>query len=205
MAPLSERQRAPKSEAKVRSPSPQHGLPFLPLVPAIILIVGIATAAAITWLGVEQLREQSDRATALQSKTLALTLGERLRATPHAALATDRGHELGGQIAPEDIGTRMLAAPDLLFNRVIARAADRSGAEFLVVDEGGTAIIDETDGAPHIQNINILKKLGSGDTHTQHGRTHFYATRLSAPLEGLWLIAFVPAAETPFEIGRASC
>jgi signal transduction histidine kinase len=198
MAALNDRQRSPKGEVKVRTPSPQRGLTFLPLVPAIIIIVGIATAAAITWLGVEQLREQSDRATALQSKALALTLGERLRATPHAALAVERGRELADRAPREDVGKRMLEAPDLLFNRVIARAADRSGAEFLVVDEAGTTIVDETDGAPHIQNINILKKLGSGDTHTQHGRTHFFATRLSAPLEGLWLIAFVPAAETPF-------
>jgi signal transduction histidine kinase len=197
MSSLSERPRFHKTDAKLRSASPQRGLPFLPLVPAIIVIVGIATAAAITWLGVEQLREQSDRATALQSKTLALTLGERLRATPHAALAPGR-NELPDGAGREEVGKRMLAAPDLLFNRVVTRAADRSGAEFLVVDDAGTPIIDETDGAPHIQNINILKKLGSGDTHTQHGRTHFFATRLSSPLAGLWLIAFVPAAETPF-------
>jgi signal transduction histidine kinase len=166
----------------------------LPMVPAIILIVGVATAAAITWLGVEQLREQSDRATALQSKTLALTLGERLRATPHKAL----GPDVLAQIPREEIGERILREPDTLFDRVITRAADRSGAELLVVDDAGKIIIDETDGAAALQNINILKKLGSGDAQGSHGRAHFYATRLSAPLEGLWLIAFVPAAETPY-------
>ena len=194
-----DRQRAPKSDAKVEGPAPQGGLPFLPLVPAIIVIVGIATAAAITWFGINQLRDQSDRATALQSKTLALTLGERLRATPHAALSHPGGGAEGAEsVPPAEIGKRMLQAPDALFNRVVTRAADRSGAELLVVDEAGTPVVDETDGAPQIQNINILKKLGSGDTHTQHGRTHFYATALSAPLEGLWLIAFVPASETPY-------
>jgi signal transduction histidine kinase len=192
MAALVERQR-PKTDAKAKQPT-QSGLPFLPLVPAIIVVVGLATAAAITWLGVEQLREQSDRATALQSKTLALTLGERLRATPHSALRPDTVEKL----PREQIGKRMLEAPDMQFNRVVTRAADRSGAEFLLVDEAGSTIVDETDGAPLLQNINILKKLGSGDTHTQHGRTHFYATQLSPPLDGLWLIAFVPAAETPF-------
>ena len=199
MAAVVERQRAPKADAKTEGPAPQGGLPFLPLVPAIILIVGIVTAAAITWFGLNQLREQSDRATALQSKTLALTLGERLRATPHSALNLPGNGPEGTQAdPPAEIGKRMLAAPDALFNRVVTRAADRSGAEFLIVDDAGTPIVDETDGAPHIQNINILKKLGSGDTHTQHGRTHFYATPLSAPLEGLWLIAFVPASETPY-------
>lgn len=190
MAAFFERLRSAKAEGKALGTSGQGGLPFLPVVPAIIVIVGIATAAAITWLGVEQLREQSDRATALQSKTLALTLGERLRATPHAAL---RVHDLE-QLPPEAIGKRMLGRPDPLFDRVVARAADRSGAEFLIVDDAGNTVIDQTD-PPHIQNVNVLKKLGSGDTR---GRTHFYATRLTAPLEGLWLIAFVPAAETPF-------
>lgn len=194
MAASTERQRATKSDTKPRSAAPQRGLPFLPMVPAIILIVGVATAAAITWLGVEQLREQSDRATALQSKTLALTLGERLRATPHKAL----GPDVLGQIPREEIGERILREPDTLFDRVITRAADRSGAELLVVDEAGKIIIDETDGAAALQNINILKKLGSGDAQASHGRAHFYATRLSAPLDGLWLIAFVPAAETPY-------
>jgi signal transduction histidine kinase len=164
------------------------------MVPAIIVIVGVATAAAITWLGVEQLREQSDRATALQSKTLALTLGERLRATPHKAI----GPDVFGHISREDIGERILKEPDPLFDRIIARAADRSGAELLVVDEAGRIIIDETDGLAASQNINILKKLGSGDAQASHGRAHFYATRLSAPLDGLWLIAFVPVAETPY-------
>ncbi len=190
MAGFFERLRSAKAEGKALGKSGQGGLPFLPVVPAIIVIVGIATAAAITWLGVEQLREQSDRATALQSKTLALTLGERLRATPHAALRyNDLEH-----LPPEAIGKRMLGRPDPLFDRVVARAADRSGAEFLIVDDAGNTVIDQTD-PPHIQNVNVLKKLGSGDTR---GRTHFYATRLTAPLEGLWLIAFVPAAETPF-------
>lgn len=193
MASATER-RTPKADGKPGGAAPQQGLPFLPLVPAIIVLVGLATAAAITWLGVEQLREQSDRATALQSKTLALTLGERLRATPHKALSP----EVIGQLPREPIGQRILQAPDGLFDRVIARAADRSGAEFLVVDEAGAIIIDETDGAALPPDINILKKLGSGDTQTYHGRTHFYATRLSAPLDGLWLIAFVPAAETPY-------
>ena len=196
MAAIVERQGPPKNDAKA-GPRPQRDLPFLPLVPAIIVIVGIATAAAITWIGVNQLREQSDRATALQSKTLALTLGERLRATPHAALGPVIGGN--GQRVPRDqIGQRMIEAPDASFNRVVTRAAERSGAEFLIVDAAGNPVVDETDGAPQVQNINILKKLGSGDTQTQHGRTHFHVTALSAPLDGLWLIAFVPAAETPY-------
>lgn len=172
----------------------RSGLPFLPVVPAIVIVVGVASAAAITRLGVDQLREQSDRNTALQSKALALTLGERLRATPHlAASAASAGADDG-----RDLGRSMRAKPDPLFDRVVTRAADRSGAEFLVVDDAGEIVIDETDGPPTVQSINVLKKFGSGETYTEHGRAHFYATKLTAPLTGLWLIAFVPAAETPF-------
>ncbi len=173
---------------------PARGLPFLPVVPAIIVVVGVTTAVAITNFGVEQLRRQSDRATALASRTLALTLGERLRATPHKALP--REGEKG--LMPGQLGRRMRAQRDLAFEKVIDDAADRSGAEFLLVDSAGEIVVDETDGAPDVQHINVLTKLGSADTETKQGRAHFYATRLAAPLGELWLISFVAAAETPF-------
>jgi signal transduction histidine kinase len=185
------RTRKLSARSLTRSPG---GLPFLPVVPAIIVLVGFAAAAAITRFGVEQLREQSDRSTALLSRTLALTLGERLRATPHAALSAD----VLARLPRSAIGKRMRQLPDPLFNQVIARAADRSGAELLIVDEAGEVVVDETDGPPHSQSINVLKKLISGDTQTQHGRAHFFSTPLQPPLGGLWLIAFVTAAETPF-------
>ena len=120
--------RAPKSRPKAPRNARLRGLPFLPVVPAIIVVVGVATAAAITRLGVEQLREQSDRATALQSKTLALTLGERLRATPHRALTS----VISGVSAPDNLGQRMQTEPDRLFDRVVTTAADRSGASHVV-------------------------------------------------------------------------
>lgn len=197
MAALLRRLRGSKSEPSSPRVRRGYGLPFLPVVPAIIVLVGVASAAAITWFGVEQLREQSDRATALQSKTLAMTLGERLRATPHGALPQ-------GPVTspPEEVATRMRAKPDAAFNRVVQRAADRSGAEFLVVDDAGQIVIDQTDELPepqkHQQNVSVLLKVGSGDSPTEQGRMRFHATRLKSPLDGLWLIAFVPAAETPF-------
>jgi signal transduction histidine kinase len=133
----------------------------------------------------------------LQSKTLAKTLGQRLRATPHKALATGPA-----SLPPEQVATRMKATPDEGFNRVLQRAADRSAAEFLIVDDSAKIIIDQTDELPrdqkHEQNISVFLKLGEGDVPTDQGRIHFYAARLNSPLDGLWLIAFVSAAETPF-------
>src|SRR5687767_7150956 len=73
--------------AEDRAARRPRGLPFLPLVPAIIILVGVAAAVAITFVGIDQLQQQSDRAAALRSKTLSLTLAERLRATPPNELA----------------------------------------------------------------------------------------------------------------------
>ncbi|MEO8180414.1 MAG: HAMP domain-containing sensor histidine kinase [Deltaproteobacteria bacterium] len=172
-----------------RSPRATGGLPFLPIVPAVIVIVGVAAAAAITRFGVDQLRDESDRATAVQSRILTLTLGERLKATPHAGLTPD----VRSRVGRSGLGKRMREHPDPQFNQVISRAADRSGAEFLLVDEDGGIVVDETDGAPQRQTIKALEKHGNGDTPMLHGRAHFYAMRL----EGLWLIGFMTAVETP--------
>jgi len=118
-------------------------------VPAIIVIVGVAAAAAITRFGVEQLREESDRSTAVQSRILTLTLGERLKATPHAGLTPD----VLSRVGRSGLDKRMREHPDPQFNQVITRAADRSGAEFLLVDDNGAIVVDETDGAPQPQTV----------------------------------------------------
>lgn len=178
------------NHAETQPGESETGTPFLPLVPAIIVIIGVATAAAITHQGVRQLKTQSDRATALQSRTLALTLGERLRATPHVALE-------GKPSVGASIGELIRKQPDPQFNQIISDASDRSGAEFLIVDESGV-VIDATDGSTNTHDIAVLKKLGSADISTHEGRWHFHATALAAPLVDLWLIAFVPSAETPF-------
>jgi signal transduction histidine kinase len=174
-------------------PRATGGLPFLPLIPAIVVIVGVAAAAAITRFGVDQLREESDHSTAEQSRILTLTLGERLRATPHAGLTP----ELLSRVGRSGIGKRMREHPDPQFNQVVARAADRSAVEFLVADENGGVVIDETDGAPPAQIIKALEKHGQGETPMQHGRAHFYAMPLESRLAGLWLIGFATSAETP--------
>lgn len=176
------------------SKSRWSGLPFLPLVPAIIVVVGVATAAAITRLGVDQLRQQSDRADALQAKTLALTLGERLRATPHQALSNERP----GSAAA--LAARIRQRPDAAFNHLLAQAAERSGAQFLLIDAQGVSVAPENEALFLPTSLKVLKKLGSGETYSQKPdptRYHFFVTELSAPLEGLWLIALVSAAETP--------
>lgn len=193
---LDRRQWLERLNGKGKSSQPRaRGLPFLPAVPMIIILIGAATAAAITRLGIDQLRDQSDRATALRSKTLALTLAERLRATPHGAIDSAGA----GAVSPATLQDYLAAHPNSAFEKVIENAADRSGAEFLLVGGAGQVVVDATDGDTHERNVGIFQKHRNGDTHTEDGvRSHFFATPLAAPLEGLWLIAFVPAAETPY-------
>jgi signal transduction histidine kinase len=147
-------------------------LPFLPLAPALVIVVGIATAMAIAVLGVSDLRAQSDDAAALRSKLLSLTLAERLRAT-----------------SPEDRGT------------VVERAASRSGAEVLLVRQNGDIIVDGSLSPPSRKRLIGLLVTGQGETVTQLGRTRFFVTPLSAPFEHLSVVTFVRAPELPFAMG----
>jgi hypothetical protein len=131
-------------------------LPFLPIVPAVIVIVGVAAAAAITRFGVDQLRDESDRATAVQSRILTLTLGERLKATPHAGLTPD----VLSRVGRSGLGKRMREHPDPEFNQVITRAAIAPERSFCSWTNDGGIVVDETDGAPQTQTIKALEKHG---------------------------------------------
>lgn len=146
-----------------------RGLPFLPLVPTIIILVGVAAAVAITFVGIDQLQRQSDRAAALRSRTLSLTLAERLRATPATELAA-----------------------------VLELANQRSGTDMLLVQSDGHIVVDKSVKPPTRPGIVALLSLGEGETYTALGRTRFHAARLSAPHEHLFLITFVPAPEKPY-------
>jgi signal transduction histidine kinase len=146
-----------------------RGLPFLPLVPTIIILVGVAAAVAITFIGIDQLQQQSDRAAALRSRALSLTLAERLRAAPPAQLAA-----------------------------VLERANQRSGTDMLLVEADGHVVIDSSLKPPTRPGIVALLSLRKGETYTALGRTRFHATQLGPPLEHLYLITFVPAPEKPF-------
>lgn len=136
------------------------------------MVVGIAAALIIAWLGVSDLHTQSDDAAGLRSRLLSLTLAERLRAT-----------------APADRGA------------VIDRAASRSGAEVLLLRQDGDIVTDGTLGPPSTAALVGLLVAGEGETTTELGRTRFCATSLRAPFEHLAVITFVRAPEAPFAVG----
>jgi signal transduction histidine kinase len=123
---------------------------------------------AVATIGVNQLAQQSDREAALQSRLLALTLVERLGTTE----ASQRPN-------------------------VVERAAVRSGAELLVVDDTGHVVIDGSVRAPSAIGVVQLLRTGQGETHTSLGRVRFYAARLPTPLDHLSLLSLVPAPDHP--------
>lgn len=143
-------------------------LPFLPIAPVTVAILGVAAAVVITILGVLHLREHSDADAALRARLLATTLAERLRATS----LEDRG-------------------------AVVERAAGRSGAELLLLRQDGEVEIDGSLSPPTAERSVALLVAGSGTTATALGRTRFHVAPLGAPLEHLSLVAFVHSPETP--------
>lgn len=182
------------------------GLRFLPLVPAIILLFGIATAATSARLGVDALRKQSRESVALLSQLLATTVGERLRATPHLALIErsaavslrkKKGNKQPEVKKPRPIGERMRAHADRKFERTLSTAARVSGAEFLLVEADGGIVQNEMKTTPTRPGIRAILQAGSGEKQIPNGVARFHTTALSGPLKGLFLVAFVPVAKAP--------
>jgi signal transduction histidine kinase len=143
-------------------------LPFLVLAPAIVVVLGIATAVLVAWLGVSHLRTQSDHAAALRAELLGVTMAERVRATP----------------LEERLG-------------LIERATQRSGAELLLVRQDGNIVVDGTLGAPQALELVELLVHGAGEVRTQTGRARYSVAPLGEPLAHLSVIAFVRAPDAP--------
>lgn len=144
-------------------------LPFLPLVPSIVVCVGLAIGSAITGLGVEQLQRQSDEAAALQSHVLAATLAERLRATPRQSM-----------------------------EQVVERVVKHVEGEALLVSVDGELVHGGSLRTPVQAHVRQLLRLGEGEVEDDDGRrTRFSAVRLREPYTDLAVIVTVVATDTP--------
>jgi signal transduction histidine kinase len=152
-------------------PARRRQVPFLVLAPSLVVVVGVLSAVLMAVLGTRELGRQSDEAAALRARVLALTMSERLRATPEE----DR-------------------------SALVERAARRSGAELLLVQQTGDVLVDGTQGL--LQRSQILRLLVSseGETVTKLGRSRYFAAPVAAG-EPLSLLAFVVAPEVPFAGG----
>ncbi|WP_437732224.1 sensor histidine kinase [Sorangium sp. So ce1335] len=143
-------------------------MPLVPLAPAIVIAVGIATAVAIALIGIRQLASMSDQAASLRAEVLAATLVARLRGTPEG----ERAEFLG-------------------------LAARRATSEILLVEQSGQVLINESFGAPAKADIFQMLTQGKGETTTSLGRVRFAARPLHPPLSSLSVITFVSAPSPP--------
>jgi signal transduction histidine kinase len=149
-------------------PAGRRQVPFLVLAPSLVVVVGVLAAFLMAALGSRELGIQSDEAAALRAKLLAITISERLRATPEE----DR-------------------------SALIERAARRSGAELLLVQQNGDVVVDGTQGVEQQAQIVSLLVHGEGETLTKLGRCRYFAAPVDAA-EPLSVLSFVVAPEVPF-------
>lgn len=149
----------------------RRSIPFLVVAPAVVILLGVAVAVVIGAQGVRDVTRQSDEAAVLRARLLAQTLSERLR------VASD-----------EDLGI------------IVERAAQRSGAEFALVERDGKLAADAMLAPlPRDKRVELLSR-GQGEVSTKVGRTRFFASPLGSPKQHLLLIAFVSAPEQPFAV-----
>ncbi len=153
-----------------RSPRARR-VPLSPFVPLLVWLLSSLVAALIVIVGVRDLRRQSDEAASLRAQVLSEALAARVRATS----LEDR-------------------------HLVLERAARRSGAELLLVNQDGVTLIDSSLSPPKTRETTALLVRGNGETTTELGRVRFHATPLGEPLSHLTLLSFVSAPETPAAI-----
>lgn len=143
-------------------------LPLVPLLPAIVLVVGVTTGIATGILGLVHLKSTSDNIASDRADVLATTLAARIRSTAITDHAT-----------------------------VIRRAARRSGAEVLIAGPDGDVVADGTFGSPSREQVLDLLVRERGSVETRIGRTEFTSTPVGGTFENLALIVFVPAPLQP--------
>ena len=145
-----------------------YGLPLVPLGPVLVVLIAVLAAAAIALIGVAQLAATSDKAAAERAEVLAAVLAARLRATAQEGRT-----------------------------EVLDRAARRSAAEILLVDQTGQVVVNESFGAPAPAEVVQMLVQGSGEMRTALGRTRYSVRPLKPPLSHLSVIAFVAAPSPP--------
>ena len=133
-----------------------------------VLLIGIARAWAIAFVGILHIGQLGDDGGALRADAIAATLAARMR-----------------KAAPEEQA------------EIVGRAARRSGTELLVVEQGGQILVDESYGAPSKAEVQRLVQAGNGETRTALGRVRFAARALDPPRQTTFVLSFVSAPSPP--------
>ncbi|HEY6725082.1 MAG TPA: HAMP domain-containing sensor histidine kinase [Polyangiaceae bacterium] len=149
----------------------RRSIPFLVVAPAVVILLGVAVAVVIGAQGVRDVRRQSDEAAELRARLLAQTLAERLR-----------------------------VASDADYGFVVERAAQRSGAECVVIRQDGSVVADAMLAPlPPARLVELIVR-GQGEFVTKVGRTRFFAAALGRPRQNLSVVVFVDAPEQPYAV-----
>ncbi len=144
-------------------------LPFAPLAPLLVLLLGVLSATLLAHQGTTALEAQGRSAALLRARVLGAALAARLA-------GTSREH----------------------FAPLLERAARRSGAELLLIDPGGRVLVDVSLTAPPPAQLRALLARPEGDAETRLGATQYTVTALPAPHAELRLATFVRPPGTPF-------
>ena len=156
------------SEPEPRTDSGRRAWPLMPLALGVVLVLGIAVAAAIGSVGLSSLAVESDVAAGSGADLLVATLAPRLSALP----STER-------------------------LEVLQRTARVTGAELIVVTDQGDGVFDATLGRFDPGEMRRLVASGSGESVTGLGRVRYAVRPLDASLAGQFVIAFVRAPSAP--------
>jgi signal transduction histidine kinase len=150
-------------------PAPRAAVwPLLPLAPAVVLVLGIAVAAAIGALGLSNLATESDRHAAARADLLAATMAARI----------------GPMSSEERLET-------------LQGAARKTGAELLVVTREGEVLLDASLGrTPRAELVRAIGER-AGEAMTGLGRARFAARPLEASPALDYLVAFVREPSAP--------
>lgn len=149
--------------------------PLLPIAPALVAVIGVATAVLLTSIAASQLQKTSDEAAAKRSAALAATLAARVRTAP----------------------------PDYR-DELLTRASKATGAVFLLVDQEGEVVGDPTTTRLDRGDVMRLMRSAEGLTELISGRARYAAATVSPPFQHLSVMAFVPAPTPAMGTGRLS-
>src|SRR6185295_16548589 len=142
------------ARAKTIEPSGRRRWPLMPIPPILVSVIALLAAAIVVVVATRQLQVQSDAVAALRSKALGATLAARLHATPH-------DHR----------------------KALMAHAAGRSGAGFVLVDRVGTSLADYGLVGIDAAALRDLTQRAEGLTELRGRRVAFAVSALSPPYD----------------------
>jgi signal transduction histidine kinase len=142
--------------------------PLLPIAPGIVIVIGLLAALAIGVVGMGHLSRVGDAHAAVRASLLADVVAARIRDMP-GAMRSD----------------------------ALKLAARRSGAEMMLVDREGEAVLDASLGTMTAPFIRQIAARHDGVASTRFGEARFAVRTVDPPPSRQDLLVFVAVPGTP--------